>query len=95
MMLPQKLMHDRMQFYIDQSQRTGEPLPYNLRSKILKDIQPQLEEAAIKFKERNGRLKVKQGTIPNDKVIKKYYDLYNGDVVKIRKLMQEDGYDVR
>ncbi len=95
MLLPSKLKHERMQYYLDRAERTGEALPHNLRGRILKDIQPQLEEAYDKFKERNGRYKVKEGTFPDDNAIEKYYYLSDGNEDKAMKLMAEDGYDIK
>lgn len=95
MMLPAKLKQERLQYYLDKAERTGEPLPQNLRGRILKDIQPQLEEAADAFKQRNGRYKVKDGTYPDDNALEKYYFISNGDTAKAKEIMKEDGYDVR
>src|SRR5208337_3577662 len=50
MLLPAKLKHERLQFYLDQSERTGKSLPHDLRGRVLKDIKPQLEESYDKFK---------------------------------------------
>lgn len=94
MLLPAKLKNERMQYYLDKSERTDEPLPHDLRGKILKDIKPELEEAYDKFKQRNGRYKVKEGTYPDDNVLEKYYYLSEGDDNKALKLMKEDGYDI-
>lgn len=94
MLLPSKLKRERMQYYLDEQQRTGEPLPHNMRGKILEDIKPQLEEAYDKFKQRNGRYKVKEGTSPDDNAIEKYYYISNGNENNALKLMKEDGYDV-
>jgi hypothetical protein len=95
MLLPSKLKQERLQFYLDKQQRTGEPLPHNLRGQILKDIKPQLEEAYDKFKQRNGRYKVREGTIADDNALEKYYYLSDGDDKKAMKMMKEDGYDTR
>lgn len=94
MLLPAQLKQERMQYYLDKAERTGEPLPHNLRGKVLKDIKPQLEEAYDKFKQRNGRYQVKPGTQPDDNAIDKYYFLSNGDENKARKMMEEDNYDI-
>lgn len=94
MLLPAKLKNDRMQFYIDQASRTGKSLPHDLRGRVLKDIKPQLEEAYDKFKQRNGRYKVKQGTSPDDNMLEKYFYLSNGNENKAIAMMKEDGYDV-
>ena len=94
MLLPSKLKKERMQFYLDQADRTGKPLPHNLRGKILADIKPQLEEAYDKFKQRNGRYKVKDGTFPDDNAIEKYYYLSKGNEKKAREMMEQDGYDL-
>lgn len=94
LLLPAKLKKERMQFYIDQSERTGQPLPHDLRGKILKDIKPQLEEVYDKFKQRNGRYKVSDGTYPDDNALEKYYYLSNGDDESAIKMMKQDGYDV-
>ncbi len=93
MLLPAKLKKERMQYYLDKSARTGEPLPHNLRGRILQDIKPQLEEAYDKFKQRNGRYQVKKGTVPDDNALEKYYFLSDGNEKKALKMMQEDGYD--
>jgi hypothetical protein len=93
--LPAKLKNDRMQYYIDKAERTGEPLPHDLRGKVLKDIKPQLEEAYDKFKQRNGRYPVREGTLPDDNSIEKYYFLAKEDEDKAIKMMQEDGYSVK
>jgi hypothetical protein len=93
-LLPSKLKNERMQYYLDRAERTGEPLPHDLRGRILKDIKPQLEEAYDKFKQRNGRYTVKEGTTPDDNAIEKYYYLSNGDEAKARKMMIQDGYDL-
>lgn len=95
MLLPAKLKEERMQYYIDKAERTGEPLPHDLRGKILKDIKPQLEEAYDKFKQRNGRYKVKTGTPLDDNAIEKYYYISEGNREKAKKMMLEDGYDVK
>ena len=94
MLLPAKLKHERMQFYLDQAQRTGKPLPHDLRGRVLKDIKPQLEEAYDKFKQRNGRYEVKKGTFPDDSALEKYFYLSNGNEEKAMKMMREDGYDI-
>jgi hypothetical protein len=94
MLLPAKLKHERLQFYLDQAKRTGKPLPHDLRGTILKDIKPQLEEAYDKFKQRNGRYKVKDGTIPDDNALEKYYYISDGNEEKAMKFMKEDGYDI-
>ena len=94
MLLPSKLKHDRLQYYIDKSEREGKPLPHDVHGKVLRDIKPQLEEAADKFKQRNGRYKVKDGSFPDDSALEKYYFLSNGDDKKAFKMMKEDGYDV-
>jgi hypothetical protein len=93
MLLPAKLKQERMTYYIDKAKRTGQPLPHDLRGQVLKDIKPQLEEAYDKFKQRNGRYPVRDGTIPNDDAIQKYYYLSNGNEAKAFKMMREDGYD--
>lgn len=95
MLLPAKLKKERMQYYLDKAERTGEPLPHDLRGKIMRDIQPQLDTAYDKFKQRNGRYKVSQGTSPDDNAIKKYYYISNGDPAKAKKMMIEDGYDIK
>jgi len=95
MLLPAKLKRERMQYYLDKSEREGKPLPHNLRGKILQDIKPQLEEAYDKFKQRNGRYQVKKGTYPDDNAIEKYYYLSDGDEDKAMKMMAEDGYDIK
>lgn len=95
MLLPNKLKAERLQYYLDKSERTGKPLPHNLRGKILQDIKPQLDEVYDKFKQRNGRYTVKQGTNPDDNAIEKYYYLSNGDQDKAFKMMEEDGYNVK
>jgi hypothetical protein len=95
MLLPSKLKHERMQYYIDKAERTGKPLPHDLRGKVLRDIKPQLEEAYDKFKQRNGRYKVQEGTYPDDNSIEKYYFLSNGNEKKALNMMREDGYDVK
>jgi hypothetical protein len=94
MLLPAKLKKERMQYYLDKSELTGEPLPHNIRGKILNDIKPQLEEAYDKFKQRNGRYKVKEGTIPDDNSMEKYFYLADENPEKALKLMREDGYSV-
>lgn len=93
MLLPAKLKHERMQYYLDEAERTGKPLPHDLRGRILKDIKPQLEQAYDKFKQRNGRYVVKKGTIPNDDALEKYYYLSDGDEKKALRMMKEDNYD--
>lgn len=95
MLLPSLLKKERMQYYLDQAERTGKPLPHNLRGKILSDIKPQLEEAYDKFKQRNGRYEVKKGTLPDDNSIEKYYYLSDGNEEKALKMMREDGYDIK
>ena len=92
MMLPSRLKEERLQFYLDRQERTGQPLPHNLRGRILKDIKPQLEEAYDKFKQRNGRYKVREGTIPDDNVIEKYFYLADENTDKAEKMMRDDGY---
>jgi arsenate reductase-like glutaredoxin family protein len=94
-LLPAKLKQERLQYYIDKAERTGERLPYDLRGKILKDIKPELEEAYDKFKQRNGRYKVKIGTPLDEDAKEKYYYISEGNVEKARKMMLEDGYDVK
>lgn len=94
MLLPARLKQERLQYYLDESERTGKPLPHNLRSKILKDIQPQLKEAYEKFKQRNGRYKVEKGTYPDDNAIDKYYFIANENPEKAKQMMKEDGYDI-
>lgn len=94
MLLPAKLKNERMEFYLDQAERTGKPLPHDLRGKILKDVKPQLEEAYDKFKQRNGRYKVKEGTYPDDNALEKYYYLSNANEDAAIKMMKEDGYDI-
>jgi len=94
MLLPARLKEERMKYYLDKSERTGQPLPHDLRGKILKDIRPELEEAYDKFKQRNGRYKVRNGTIPDDQSIEKYYFLSDGNEKKAFKMMKEDGYDI-
>lgn len=93
-LLPRKLKQERLQFYLDQADRTGKPLPHNLRGKILNDIKPQLEEAYDKFKQRNGRYKVKDGSYADDNTLEKYYFISEGDYDKAAKMMKEDGYDI-
>lgn len=95
MLLPAKLKQERMQYYLDKAERTGDALPQNLRGRILKDIKPQLEEAYDKFKQRNGRYKVKEGTFPDDNAVEKYFFIADGNEDKAIKLMSEDGYDVK
>src|ERR1700731_1231507 len=94
MLLPAKLKNERMQYYLDRQERTGEPLPHNLRGKVLSDIKPQLEEAYDKFKQRNGRYEVKKGTVPDDNALEKYFYISNGNEQKAMKMMKEDGYDI-
>ena len=94
MLLPSMLKRERMQFYLDQSERTGKPLPHDLRGKILRDIKPQLEEAYDKFKQRNGRYKVKEGIEPDDNAIEKYYYISGGNEDKALQMMKEDNYDI-
>lgn len=94
MLLPSQLKQDRMKFYLDKSENTGNPLPHNLRGKILQDIKPQLERAYDEFKQRNGRYKVKEGTSPEENVVEKYFYMTNGDIDKAAKMMKEDGYNV-
>jgi hypothetical protein len=94
MLLPSRLKNERMQFYLDQAERTGKPLPHDLRGKVLRDIKPQLEEAYDKFKQRNGRYKVRLGTYPDDNALEKYFYLSNGNENSAIKMMEEDGYDV-
>ena len=95
MMLPSRLKQERLDYYLDQNEKSGKPLPHNLRGKILKDIKPQLEAAYDKFKQRNGRYEVKKGTVPSDRDIEKYFYIANEDTVKAKKMMAEDGYDTR
>ncbi len=94
MLLPAKLKKERLQYYLDKAERTGEPLPHNLRGKILQDIKPQLDEAYDSFRQRNGRYKVKKGTSPDDASIEKYYFISNGNLKESKKMMKEDGYDI-
>lgn len=94
MLLPARLKQERMAYYIDKAKRTGKPLPHDLRGQVLKDIKPQLEEAYDKFKQRNGRYPVREGTSPDDDAIEKYYFLSDGNEIKAMKMMKEDGYDV-
>ena len=94
MLLPAKLKQQRLQYYLDKAEREGKPLPHNLRGKILKDIQPQLEEAYDKFKQRNGRYKVKEGTKPDANAAEKYFLLADKNVEKAKKMMEEDGYQI-
>jgi len=94
MLLPAKLKHERLQFYLDQSERTGKSLPHDLRGRVLKDIKPQLEESYDKFKQRNGRYQVKTGTFPDDDALEKYFFIANGNEEKAIKMMKEDGYDI-
>lgn len=94
MLLPSILKKERMDYYIEKSNRTGDPLPNDLRGQILRDIKPQLEEAYDKFKQRNGRYKVRKGTIPDEDVGEKYFFLANENEDNAIKLMREDGYDV-
>jgi len=94
MTLPSKLKQERLQYYLDKADRTGEPLPHNLRGKILNDIKPQLEESYDKFKQRNGRYKVAKGTNPDNNAIEKYFYLADKDDEKSFKMMKEDGYVV-
>lgn len=94
MLLPARLKQERMAYYIDKAKRTGKPLPHDLRGQVLKDIKPQLEEAYDKFKQRNGRYPVRDGTTPDDNAIEKYYFLSDGNEIKAMKMMKEDGYDV-
>lgn len=94
MLLPSKLKRERLQFYLDRQERTGQPLPHNLRGKILQDIKPQLEEAYDQFKQRNGRYKVKNGTPIDDNAISKYFSISNGDIKMAERMMKEDGYNV-
>ncbi len=90
--LPAKLKEERMRYYMDKAEKEGKPIPHDLRGKILKDIRPQLEEAYDKFKQRNGRYKVREGTIPDENSIEKYYFLSDGNEDKAMKMMVEDGY---
>ena len=92
--LPSKLKYERMQYYLEKADRTGEPLPNDLRGKILRNIKPQLDEAYDKFKQRNGRYQVKQGTPLDQNAKEKYFYLSEGNVEKAKKMMKEDGYDV-
>jgi|GEM_PF-3379608 len=94
MLLPSRLKQERLQYYTDKQERTGEPLPHNLRGKVLKDIKPQLEEAYDKFKQRNGRYKVKEGTFPDDNILEKYFFIAGSNEEKALKMMKEDGYDI-
>lgn len=94
MLLPARLKQERLQYYLDESEKTGKPLPHNLKSKIIKDIQPQLKEAYDKFKQRNGRYKVEKGTYPDDNSIEKYYFMANENIDKAKQMMKEDGYDI-
>lgn len=94
MLLPSKLKQERMQYYLDKAERTGEPLPHNLRGKILSDIKPELEKVYDDFKQRNGRYKVREGTQPDDNAIEKYFFLSKRNEEKAIKMMKEDGYDV-
>jgi hypothetical protein len=94
MLMPARLKQERLQYYLDKAEREGKPLPHNLRGRILKDIKPQLEQIYDKFKQRNGRYKVKEGTYPDDDSIEKYSLLANGNEEKAIKMMKEDGYDV-
>lgn len=94
MLLPAKLKEERLRYYEKKSELEGKPLPHNLRGKVLQDIKPQLDQAALEFKQRNGRYKVKPGTFPDDDVVQKYYSLSQGDDDKAAKMMREDGYDV-
>jgi len=96
-LLPSKLKKERMEYYLEKQRKTGKPLPNNLRGRILKDIKPQLEEAYDKFKQRNGRYKVREGTVPDDDALEKYYYIAMDKNPKaqekdIIKLMEEDGY---
>ena len=93
-LLPSKLKFERMQYYLDKSDRENKPLPRNFRAKILEDIRPQLDEAAEKFKERNGRYKYPKNTSISDQILEKYYYLSNGNKEKAFKMMQEDGLNV-
>lgn len=93
-LLPSILKYERLQYYLDKQEKTGKPLPLNLKSKILHDIKPKLEEAYDKFKYRNGRYKVKKGTVPDNNSIEKYYYISNGNEKMARKMMKEDGYDI-
>lgn len=95
MLLPSKLKEERLEYYIDKAERTGKPLPHDLRGKILKDIKPQLDEAYDKFKQRNGRYKVKVGTPIDDNAVEKYYYISEGNMEKAKKMMLEDGYDIK
>lgn len=95
MLLPAKLKKERLDYYLDKAERTGEPLPHDLRGKILRDIKPQLDSAYDAFKQRNGRYKVKEGTIPDDNALEKYYYISDGDEKKAAKFMKEDGYDIQ
>ena len=94
MLLPSKLKEERMQYYIDKSERENSPLPNDLRGRVLKDIQPQLDKVMDDFKNRNGRYKVKQGTELNKNIIDKYYYISKGDPDLARKMMKEDGYEL-
>lgn len=93
-MLPGELKANRMEYYIEKSKRTGDPLPHDLRGTVLRDIRPQLDEAADKFRQRNGRYKVKEGTPLDSNAVEKYYWLSNKNMEKAEKMMKEDGYDV-
>lgn len=94
MMLPTILKAKRLEYYLDKSDREGKPLPNNLRGKIQSDIKPELEEVYEKFKQRNGRYKVKKGTSPQENEIEKYYYLSDANEDKAIKMMEEDGYNV-
>ncbi len=93
-LLPARLKEERLQYYIDKSEREGKPLPHDLHGRIIKDIRPQLEQNYQKFKERNGRIPVKKGSVPDDNALEKYYFLSDGDEKKAFKMMSEDGYDI-
>lgn len=93
-LLPAKLKRERMQYYLDKADRTGQPLPHNLRGKILNDIRPELEAAYDAFKQRNGRYKVREGTQVDDNAAEKYFYLSKGDFKVAEKMMRDDGYDI-
>jgi len=95
MLLPSILKQKRLQHYINKAEKEGKPLPNDLEGKVLQDIRPQLKKVYDDFKQRNGRYKVKKNTAPNDNAIEKYYFIANGDAAKAKKLMREDGYDVK
>ncbi len=94
MTAPSRLKRERMQYYIDKAEREDKPLPHDLRGKVLRDIQPQLETIYDNFKQRNGRYKVKTGTEVDDNSIEKYYYISGKNLDKAKKMMKEDGYDI-